>query len=247
MAHQAALAEVHYGAFELQRLYHKHLAIGFHSGVAFILLIISVNFCIIRPDLSDTANAGKGTNIPTKLEPPPPLDPKPYFPSSVLLVDKKVLIDGIPKPVPNSSVPNDQTILTQDERNKVLNREIHPENAGGGSMAGTEILIDENPDPLPDTFQCVEKIPVPIIQVAPKYPDLAIRASLEGEVFVKALINKEGTVKKAFIIKSSNEVFNDAVLEVVVKWKFTPAMMTNGPVPAWTVIPFKFHLCNRIY
>jgi len=79
-------------------------------------------------------------------------------------------------------------------------------------------------------------------RVSPAYPEIAKRAGVEGKVYIKALVDKEGKVKKAVILKSDAEIFNKDALEAVYQWVFTPALMNNGPVTVWVVVPFNFQL-----
>jgi len=61
-------------------------------------------------------------------------------------------------------------------------------------------------------------------------------------VWVKIWVDKEGKAKKAQIIKSDAELFNQAAIDAAMQWVFTPAVMNNGPVAVWVSIPFKFKL-----
>jgi len=72
-----------------------------------------------------------------------------------------------------------------------------------------------------------------------------LRANLEGNVFVKVWVDKEGKVRKAVIIKSDNEIFNDAAQRAAEQYVFTPAVMQKGPVSVWVSIPFRFRLTGN--
>jgi protein TonB len=101
-----------------------------------------------------------------------------------------------------------------------------------------DISIEEDPA----DFVPVEKQPTPVKQVKPEYPEIARRAGVEGTVWVKILVDKEGKAKKAVIVKSDAEIFNDPAKEAALQWVFTPAMMNNGPVAVWVSVPFRFNL-----
>ena len=102
--------------------------------------------------------------------------------------------------------------------------------------------IDEDAPP-PD-FVPYEKEPTVVKRVEPKYPDLALRAGLEGNVFVKVWVDKEGKVRKVLIMQSDNEIFNTSALEAVQQWTFTPAKILGVPVSVWISVPlhYKFGL-----
>jgi protein TonB len=103
-----------------------------------------------------------------------------------------------------------------------------------------DITIDEEPGI--DEFVPVERPPQIVKRVFPEYPEMAVRAGLEGTVWVKILVDKDGKPKKAVVIKSTTEIFNQAAEKAAVQFVFTPAVMNNGPVKVWVSIPFRFQL-----
>jgi len=147
---------------------------------------------------------------------------------------------GTPVPVPDAEINPEQTIATQEEMAQVA-----PIGEGDGSGA-VEIEQDvriEDEGPPPD-FLPVEKQPQPIPGQSPPpvYPEIARRAGVEGTVWVKIWVDKEGNPKKAQVLKSDAPLFEQPAVEAAMKWKFTPAIMNNGPVAVWVSIPFKFRL-----
>ncbi|MBI4549286.1 MAG: TonB family protein [Ignavibacteriae bacterium] len=85
----------------------------------------------------------------------------------------------------------------------------------GGAGMGEQDYSQIPPDAEPpiDTFFIVEKLPVPVRQVSPEYPEVARHAGLEGAVWVKMLVDKQGRVKRSVVFKSDNEAFDDNVLD----------------------------------
>jgi protein TonB len=79
-------------------------------------------------------------------------------------------------------------------------------------------------------------------QVQPDYPEIARRAGVEGTVWVKILVDKEGKAKKAVVMKSDAEIFDEPAKAAALQWVFTPAIMNNGPVAVWAAVPFRFKL-----
>jgi TonB family protein len=55
-------------------------------------------------------------------------------------------------------------------------------------------------------------------------------------------VTKEGTVRQAIVVKSSNAIFDEAAVKAALEWTFTPAIMNNGPVAVWVTVPFRFTL-----
>lgn len=150
---------------------------------------------------------------------------------------------GTPVPVPDAEINPEQTIATQTE---MAAASPVGEGIGEGGSGPVEIEQDvkiEEEGPPPD-FVPVEKMPNPIPgnNPPPVYPEIARRAGVEGTVWVKIWVDKDGNPKKAVIQKSDAELFNQPAIDAAMKWKFTPAIMNNGPVSVWVSIPFKFKL-----
>jgi TonB family protein len=94
----------------------------------------------------------------------------------------------------------------------------------------------------PPDFVEVEEQPQPVNTPAPVYPDAARKDGLEGTVWVKLWVDANGTTRKASILKSDAEIFNQPTIDAAMKWKFTPAVMKGKPVAVWVSVPFKFKM-----
>ena len=176
----------------------------------------------------------------SELGPPPSIENQQAAPS-VQVAEAAVKPSlGIPVPVPDAEVSPEQTIMTQTE----LSQQAAPttETGNGGGQVEQDIKIDEDAPP-PD-FVPYEKEPAVVKKVDPKYPDIALRAGLEGNVYLKVWVDKEGKVRKAVILRSDAEIFNKAAEDAALQWVFTPAVMQKGPVSVWVSIPFRFRLTS---
>lgn len=91
----------------------------------------------------------------------------------------------------------------------------------------------------------VEKFPEMISSATPDYPEEAKKNNITGKAFVKILIDKEGNPKKAVVIKSENELFNQPAIDAALKSKFTPAMQGGKPIAVWIVLPYRFTLDGK--
>jgi protein TonB len=75
------------------------------------------------------------------------------------------------------------------------------------------------------------------------YPLLAKRRQIEGRVLVRVLIDREGRVQKVKILDSDPPgVFDDAVLEALPRWLFSPARYRGQAVAVWATVPLVFEL-----
>jgi len=176
----------------------------------------------------------------TDLAPPPSLTSQQVPQVGVSAPVAKPTV-GIPVPVPDAEVSPEQTIATQQEMSQTAPVDVATGTGKGDSLVvQQDIKVEDEPDI--NAFVPVEKEPQPVKRISPPYPEIAKRAGVEGKVFVKALVDKEGKVRKAVIFKSDAEIFNQAALDAVYQWVFTPAVMNNGPVTVWVVVPFNFQL-----
>ena len=98
-----------------------------------------------------------------------------------------------------------------------------------------------------DYFVAVEEMPEPIggmysIQSKIKYPEIAKRAGIEGKVYVLALIDEDGNVASARIIKGIGAGCDEAALDAVTQTKFKPGRQKGKPVKVQVSIPIVFKL-----
>ena len=92
-------------------------------------------------------------------------------------------------------------------------------------------------------FWKVEVKPQPINIPVPTYPDMARTAGIEGSAVVEALVDVDGSVADARILKpSGNASLDQAAVDAAMKAKFSPAMQRDKPVRVWVSIPFRFTL-----
>lgn len=178
---------------------------------------------------------------PVWVDPPPfGWTPVPAIPKGSVAAPPSRGKEGIPIPVPE--VPIETTIPTPGE----MNPGIGIPGEGGGETTGGEGGSDfpgEPADPRPDEdFILVEKDPVLIRSVIPKYSEIALRAGLEGKVWLKIWVDREGKPREVRLIKSDNDIFNEAAIEAAKQFLFTPAVMNNGAVSVWVSLPFRFKL-----
>jgi periplasmic protein TonB len=233
---------IQYGAFELKKLYVRNFSIGL--TIAVFLHLVGIGGYYFYQSISNDDE----DNIPTvriikysELGPPPSIsnDVPPQIAVSGPIVKPTV---GLPVPVPDASVSPEQTIATQQELNQVQAPTL-TEGTGTNTQISQDIKIDNNDDnPDINKFIPVEKEPEAVYVEKPKYPDIAVKGGFDGKVWVKVLVDKEGKPKKAVVIKSTMDIFNESAVDAALKFVFTPALQNNKPVTVWVVVPFTFTL-----
>lgn len=243
MTHAHAITAVSkYGAAELKLVAKKYMMYGLlvgtitaFSGVGTYYL---VDWLVEEEEPVRTVRILKYTD----LGPPPSLTSTSSAPVGVSQSAARPSV-GIPVPVPDAEVSPDATIASMDE----LSRQPSPvlDMGGSGEGGGATIVEDLKIEEEPADFVPFEKEPVAIKRIEPKYPELALKAGLEGNVYVRVWVDKEGKVRKAVVQKSDAPIFDEAAREAAMQWVFTPALMQNGPVSVWVVIPFRFRLTGN--
>ncbi len=131
---------------------------------------------------------------------------------------------------------------------------------GDETIDDTEIDLEEIPPPPPpppkkeekseeaEVFVAYDTAPelkggYEFIRKNLKYPDLARQAGIEGKVLIKAIIDEQGNVLRAEVLKEDGNVgFGQAAIDVVMKCKFTPAKQRDKAVKVAITLPITFKL-----
>jgi protein TonB len=70
----------------------------------------------------------------------------------------------------------------------------------------------------------------PMIKVTPRYPRDALRDGISGWVEFEIVVNPDGTVKSARVLRAQPRgVFDVAAMQSVLKWKFRPKIVDGKP------------------
>jgi periplasmic protein TonB len=238
MTTQAIVANVRSGIQDWRGLYKRHLGIALTIAVTFHLLAIGSYYLVGYLSEEDDPVVMVRITKYTDLGPPPSMTEAEIAPAVAVNVPVAKPTVGIPVAVPDAEVSPEQTIASQQELSSIQSPVVQQQGDEQVQIQQDINISDEEP---PD-FVPVEKQPVPVKQVQPDYPEIARRAGVEGTVWVKILVDKEGKAKKAVVMKSDAEIFNEPAQKAAMQWIFTPAMMNNGPVAVWAAVPFRFKL-----
>ncbi|MBI5019986.1 MAG: TonB family protein [Ignavibacteriales bacterium] len=238
MTAQAVVATLRSGFQDWRALYKRHLGIALTIAVSFHLLAIGSYYLVGYLSEEDDPVVMVRITKYTDLGPPPSMTEAEIAPAVAVNTPVAKPTVGIPVAVPDAEVSPEQTIASQQELSAIQSPVVQQQDDGQVQIEQDINISDEEP---PD-FVPVEKQPVPVKQVQPDYPEIARRAGVEGTVWIKILVDKEGKAKKAVVMKSDAEIFNEPAQKAALQWVFTPAMMNNGPVAVWAAVPFRFKL-----
>ena len=85
------------------------------------------------------------------------------------------------------------------------------------------------------------KPPAKIKSVSPVYPIDAKAAGVTGVVIIEATLDAAGLVRDTRVIKSV-PLLDEAAVEAVSQWEFTPTLLNGEPVPVIIAITVNFTL-----
>jgi TonB family protein len=83
--------------------------------------------------------------------------------------------------------------------------------------------------------------PTKIKDLAPVYPPEARRAGISGVVILEATIGEDGKVRSARVLRSI-PLLDQAALDAVQQWEFTPTLINGAPVPIVMTLTVNFTL-----
>ena len=176
---------------------------------------------------TDAARPVGGTTTPTEQA----QAPKPVLKPPVVVPEQNT------RPAPSRSIKEDVPVSQPPVSQPKVDKPKEQPLAAVTEKSPAPVIEQPPPDFVP-----VSKEPVVVKRTEPKYPELAQKLGLEGRVIVRIWVDKDGKPKQVVILKSDNEVFNQAALEAARQFVFTPGYVSTGPVATWVAVPFKFKL-----
>ncbi|MGH9830675.1 MAG: energy transducer TonB, partial [Blastocatellia bacterium] len=87
-----------------------------------------------------------------------------------------------------------------------------------------------------------DEMPAVLKSVGATYTDEALRDRIKGVVRIKALIESDGVVRRAMVIRHLPDGLDEQALAAVYGTKFKPALKDGHPVQFWQVIEVTFKL-----
>ena len=216
------------------------------SVVAHVLIVAAV---VIVPLMATGAMPKLASDIPdfmlAELPPAPPPLPTPPTPATATPTPVANR-DAAPTVVPDEIRPELPPPVVGD----VVEGAVPPIGAPTGGFApAVGIGRDVTPVPPPPPVQPTKPVrpggdirePVKVKHVPPVYPQIAINARISGRVVIDAVIGVDGVVREARIL-SGVPLLNQAALDAVRQWRYTPTTLNNVPVPVIMTVTVQFNL-----
>ena len=82
-----------------------------------------------------------------------------------------------------------------------------------------------------------------VSRTEPQYPILAKEARIQGTVFLRAIISREGRITSLEVV-SGHPLLVRAALDAVRQWRYRPTLLNGEPVEVETSITVIFRLGN---
>jgi protein TonB len=86
--------------------------------------------------------------------------------------------------------------------------------------------------------------PALVHRVEPIYPDLAVHAKIEGVVILEAVVDQEGRVEDARVLRSVR-FLDSAALEAVRQWRYSPLLLNGKPSRFVVTVTVSFRIKDR--
>ena len=235
-----------YGAYLLRRAYANRLMAGVVVTIAMVAFILSLQ------------NFYAGRHTGPEVQPPP-------FEKTIRLA-QPLPIERTGKPVnsmrePKSNVQNQRVIVTTDEVTETeietSTEYISDEGTGSGETgilegAGTlsipEPVVEDRVKDFAEVMPQYEgglEAMMKFIQKKIRYPRAPRVMGIEGTVFIRFVINSDGSVSGVEVIKGVHPDYDKEAMRVISMMPSWRSGSQNGqPVAVRMVLPIKFNLKN---
>lgn len=241
-----------YGAYFNRKNYSKHVLIALGITILLLILILAAPaLARLFKSKNDKGNT-KLKEMTVTLDQPPPITPNQPPPPDVRIPPPvKTIIKFLPPKVTEKEVVEEEEMPTIEE--------IKENETGAVAVVGTGEVIFEEPVVETGDGNDDDKVFIAVEQQAEfpggmaamykflqknqKYPASARRMGIEGKVFVKFIVDKEGAISNIEIMKGINaDLDKEAIrlIKLMPPWK--PGKQNGRSVKSQFVLPINFKL-----
>lgn len=166
--------------------------------------------------------------------PPPPAPPKPR------------IAETRPIENPNAAPINAPDKIAPEPLEPVETIAADPGVIGGADnldrvLAPPPVIARPAPSPEPVRVGGTIRQPLKVRNVDPAYPAIAQAARVQGVVIIEATLSPDGRMMNARILRSV-PLLDQAALDAVRQWEYTPTLLNGVPVPVIMTITVMFTL-----
>lgn len=223
-------------AGRVRRWYLLPLSIAVHAAAAVAVLIIPLAAEVEPPDPAGLTN--RYVNAMPVVAPPVPPPPKGV--RVPRRSDAGVPVQAADTIEPEKEVPIDTGSTFGPPALGAIGL---PDGVDVGELVSATRLSVAPPPPPPEPLRVGGKVrePEKIVDIPPIYPPLAVAARKEGVVIMEAVIDERGNVVRIKVLRSE-PLLDDAAVSAVRRWRYTPTLLNNVPVPVLMTITVRFSL-----
>jgi protein TonB len=222
------------------------VSVGLHAGAAVALALVPLLLAGSLPEPARDIRAFFAEPLSALPAPPPPPPPAARAAVAARVAPKDAAAPaGFVAPI---EVP--QEIRPEEGLDVGGGEDGSPGGVEGGVPGGVVggIVGDLPEGPPPPAANPVRvggdvHEPRKLLDVAPAYPDLAVKAHVEGLVIIEATIDERGRVVDARVLRGV-PMLDEAALEAVRKWVYTPTLLGGIPTAVVMTVTVNFRLKN---
>ena len=115
----------------------------------------------------------------------------------------------------------------------------------GGIVGGlvSEVPPPPPPPPAPRLVRVGGAVQQPalVLQPSPAYPELAVRARVQGTVILEAIVDEDGRVRDVRLLRSI-PLLDEAALMAVRGWRYAPLLLNGVPQPFILTVTVSFRI-----
>jgi protein TonB len=245
-----------YGAFALRQLHNRNVIIGWSIGVVLVAMMFVIPWLRMKAKL-----AANDDPIPVRyhkiisyseLSAPPPIEAQ---------TQPKIPLEAVPikqvkyvKPVvmKDEDVLEEELLPTMEELSKTSTGYENVEGVDSVAFEPVSLPVEPPSPKAEEPFQIVEEMPTfPGGQEAlmrylaenTQYPQNAREAGIKGPVYVQFVVNKQGQVEQAEVLRGIGFGCDEEAIRVVSSVPdWTPGRQRNRAVPVKMVVTIRFTL-----
>jgi protein TonB len=216
-----------------RRWYALPLSFAVHTSVLTVLVIVPLIATDVLP-MPHTALEYIDNNFtPTVPAPPPPAQRRVAAPAATPPAAAAPLVTPEGIGVETGVIVDQEAIATRGIDDVI------------GGLGVPEHVVEGPPMPVqpaaPIRLGGDIKPPIRTKYVAPRYPDIARLNHVGGIVIIDAIIDSEGKVANARVLRSV-PLLDEAALEAVRAWEYAPALLNGTPTAVIMTVTVRFDL-----
>lgn len=163
----------------------------------------------------------------------------PYQPPIEIVFPDEIIIPDEPRDIPQPVIPVE---VSDEEAAEETDLDIAPNVFATTAEMPIVPHIAKHKTDEPE-FYAFDEAPILIESIKPIYPEAARGVGIEGTVLLRLLIDEDGKVAEAEIMRSNvTSSMEKAAIDAALGYRFLPAKQRNVPVKAHVALPIIFKL-----